>query len=301
MNTMDVKTENSLAKLKKYAIYGLLYAVLIALAIVELFPFVYMALTSFKSFDEMLLSSDFYLFPKEWSFKGYFGEPYYSVFEQIPFWSGFKNTMIIEASFFFVGLISDVLAAYSFSKIKFRGRNALLLMCLVATMVPFVVTMMPQYTMFSMLGLTGGMNGSLWPLVLPHFMGTVGVIFYLERYMKSLPDDIFEAGTVDGLGHIGKIFYLAVPMSVPAIVVQCVFMFLGIWNDVLMPDLYLKGDQNKTLQVMLQAFSNTVANDFTLLPPLMAGATLSSIPLLVLYLSCQRLFVDALAAGAVKG
>ena len=106
-----------------------------------------------------------------------------NTFEQIPFWSGFKNTMIIEASFFFVGLISDVLAAYSFSKIKFRGRNALLLTCLVATMVPFVVTMMPQYTMFSMLGLTGGMNGSLWPLVLPHFMGTVGVIFYLERYI----------------------------------------------------------------------------------------------------------------------
>ena len=190
----------------------------------------------------------------------------------------------------------DVIVAYGFSKVNFKGRDVALICCLIGP--PFIVTLMPQYTMFSKLGLVG----TFWPLVIPHFFGTMGVVFYLERYMKSLPNEIFEAATMDGLGHFGKIFHIAFPLSMPAIVVQSVFTFLGIWNDLLAPEMYLTRVQDKTLQVMLMSLTNAVqsgrASDQ---PIIMAAATLSSLPILILYLSCQHLFVNSMAAAAVKG
>ena len=120
--------------------------------------------------------------------------------------------------------------------------------------------------------------------------------------MKSLPNEIFEAATVDGLGHFGKIWRIAFPLSIPAIVVQTVFTFLAIWNDLLGPEMYLTRVQDKTLQVMLMSLTNAVqAGRASDQPILMAAATLSSLPILILYLSCQHLFVNSMAAAAVKG
>lgn len=283
---------------QKIVFYVTLYAVLVLFAVVEIFPFVWMIFTSFKSAREVVQNTGFYLFPKDFSVEAYYGKTLYSLFDLVPFWRGLLNTLITESSFFFVGIFADILAAYGFAQVRFRFRNGFLLFILCATMIPFVVTLMPQYAMFSFLGLTG----TMWPLLIPHFFGTVGVIFYLERYMHSLPRDIFEAGAIDGLSHIGRVFFLAIPMAVPALVVQCVFTFLGIWNDVLAPDIYLTRLEDKTLQVMMQYLSVSAGSTrISLLPVLMAGATLSSLPILILYLSCQNLFVNSMATAGIKG
>ena len=292
------KRERVLKKSAKIVFFTVLYAVLIIFAVVEIFPFVWMLFTSFKSSKEIVQTTGFYLFPKEFTLQAYFGKTLYSLFDLVPFWNGLLNTLITESAFFFVGIFSDIFAAYGFAQVRFRFRNGFLLLILCATMIPFVVTLMPQYAMFSLLGLTG----SLWPLIIPHFFGTVGVVFYLERYMHSLPRDIFEAGAIDGLSHIGRVFFLGIPMAVPAIVVQCVFTFLGIWNDVLGPDIYLTQLQDKTLQVMMQYLSVSAGSTkISLLPVLMAGATLSSLPILILYLSSQKLFVNSMAMAGIKG
>ena len=291
-----MKSNNKTAKAKRFVSHTMLHLVLGVVAIVLMFPFLYMVLASFRSQSEMReFANVFYLFPKEFTFWGY--EELFSFNpNQFSFIRGLLNTLIVEASYLCVGLFVDVIAAYGFAKINFKGRDTALICCLIAP--PFIVTLMPQYTMFSQLGLVG----TFWPLVIPHFFGTMGVIFYLERYMKSLPNEIFEAATVDGLGHIGKIFKIAFPLSMPAIVVQSVFMFLAIWNDLLAPEMYLTRVQDKTLQVMLMSLTNAVqAGRASDQPIIMAAATLSSLPILILYLSCQHLFVNSMAAAAVKG
>lgn len=287
---------NNLAKAKRFVSHTVLHLVLGAVAIVLLFPFLYMIFASFRSQSEMReFANVFYLFPKEFSFWGY-KELFSFNPNQFSFIRGLLNTMIVEASYLFVGLFLDVIIAYGFSKVEFKGRDTVLICCLIGP--PFIVTLMPQYAMFSALGLVG----TFWPLVIPHFFGTMGVVFYLERYMKSLPNEIFEAATVDGLGHFGKIFKIAFPLSMPAIVVQSVFMFLGIWNDLLAPEMYLTRVQDKTLQIMLMSLTNAVqAGRASDQPIIMAAATLSSLPILILYLSCQHLFVNSMAAAAVKG
>lgn len=296
MAKITIKNNNKAAKAKRFVSHTLLYAVLSVVAVVLLFPFLYMLFASFRSRVEMReFANVFYLFPKEFSLWGY-KELFSFNPNQFSFSRGLLNTLIVEASYLFVGLFVDVIVAYGFSKINFKGRDAALICCLIGP--PFIVTLMPQYTMFSKLGLVG----TFWPLVIPHFFGTMGVVFYLERYMKSLPNEIFEAATMDGLGHFGKIFHIAFPLSMPAIVVQSVFTFLGIWNDLLAPEMYLTRVQDKTLQVMLMSLTNAVqsgrASDQ---PIIMAAATLSSLPILILYLSCQHLFVNSMAAAAVKG
>ena len=296
MAKFSTKNNNTYAIIKKRVAYIILHAILIAVAIVLLFPFLYMLFAGFRSQAEMREYADlFYLLPKEFSLWGY--EKLFSFNpNQFSFMRGFWNTMIIEASFLFVGIFTDVIVAYGLAKVKFKGRDAALLTLLIGP--PFIVVLMPHYAMWSKLGLVG----TFWPLVLPHFLGTMGVAFYLERYMQSLPGEIFEAGTMDGLGHFGKIFRIALPLSIPAIVVQSVFMFIGIWNDLLAPDMYLTRIQDKTLQVMLMSLTNAVqAGRASDQPVIMAAATLSSLPILILYLSCQHLFVNSMAATAVKG
>lgn len=296
MAKIDIKNNSKFAKIKRFASHTALHLILGAVAIVFLFPFLYMVFASFRSQSEMReFANVFYLFPKEFTIWGY-KELFAFNPNQFSFFRGVLNTLIVEASYLFVGLFVDVIVAYGFAKVQFKGRDTVLICCLIGP--PFIVTLMPQYAMFSSLGLVG----TFWPLVIPHFFGTMGVVFYLERYMKSLPGEIFEAATVDGLGHIGKIFKIAFPLSMPAIVVQTVFMFLGIWNDLLAPEMYLTRVEDKTLQVMLMSLTKAVqAGRASDQPIIMAAATLSSLPILILYLSCQHLFVNSMASAAVKG
>ncbi len=296
MKKRDTIISNRAIKARNIAFGTLTYAVLIVIAIATVFPFLYMFFSGFKSSEEIRQFSDvFYLIPKQFSTWGY--EKLFSFNpNQFSFIRGFLNTLLVEAAFIFVGLYVGVATAYGFAVIDFKGRNAVLIACLIGP--PFVVTLMPQYAMFSKLGLVG----TFWPLVIPHFFGTMGVVFYLERYMKSLPPALFEAATVDGIGHFGKIFKIAFPLSKPAVIVQVVFTFLGIWNNLLESDIYLTRVQDKTLQVMLMGLNNAVqsgrASDQ---PIIMAAATLSSLPVLILYLLSQKYIVNAMAGAAVKG
>lgn len=290
------KYNNTYAKIKRFVLHGTLYVILSVVAYLLAYPFLYMIFASFRSAEEMRLFLDeVYLFPKDFSLEGYkrlfeFDPRLFSILR------GFRNTMIHEASFLFVEIFMDVMIAYGFAKVNFRGRNKALLFCLIGP--PVLITLMPQFTMFSELGLVG----TFWPLVIPNFFGTFGVAFYLERYMKSLPNELFEAASMDGLGRFGLIWKIAFPLSMPAIVVQVVFRFIGIWNDLLAPEMYLKSVELKTLQVMLKSLSEGVAaRSVASQPVLMAAATLASIPIIILYLSCQRFIMNAMAATAIKG
>lgn len=296
MKNRNMNSRNQRAKLKHgIAVLGI-YVVLIAVAITTLLPFLYMISVSFRSPDEMReFSQQLYLIPKQFSLEGYKKLFAFNP-NQFSFFRGVTNTMKIEIVFLCCGLWMSTLYGYSFGRIKFRGRNQMLIFCLIQ--VPQVVTMMPVYTMFSKMGLVG----TFWPVLMGNIFGNMGIAFYMERYMKNLPDEIFEAATVDGLGHVGKFFHIAIPLCKPALVIQAVFGFMGVWNELLSPEIYLTSMKDKTLQIMMVALSNAVsAGRLTQQPMLMAAAVLSSLPLLILFFSCQHLLIDASAAVAIKG
>lgn len=296
MGNRDKYGKNQMAKLKRGIAVTSLYVVLIGVAITTLLPFLYMISVSFRSPDEMREFSEMlYLIPKQFSLEGY--KKLFSFNpNQFSFFRGVLNTMKIEIVFLCCGLWMSTLYGYAFGRIKFRGRNTMLIICLIQ--IPQIVTMMPVYTMFSKMGLVG----TFWPVLMGNFFGNMGIGFYMERYMKNLPDEIFEAATVDGLGHVGKFFHIAIPLCKPALVIQAVFGFMAVWNELLSPEIYLTSMEDKTLQILMVALSNAVSSGrLTHQPMLMAAAVLSSIPLLILFFACHHLLIDANAAVAIKG
>lgn len=270
----------------------ILYVILTLGVVIMVFPYLYMLSTSFKSSHEIVNNvAYFYLIPKELTFSNY-----KQIFKIIPLLNGFKNTLIIEFFVIIVGTFTTTLAAFSFAKLKFPGKNFIFMMLLSGMMIPYVALMTPQYAAFTKLG----MVDTLLPLILPGLFGNTAMMFFLRQYARSIPDTIFEAAKIDGASYFRQYWNIFIPTAAPAIAAHVIFWFLGIWNDVLAPDIYLTTLENKTIQVMLQ-YLNTQTGSGTIknLPLIMAGSVLSSIPILALYISFQKYFVNTLALSGI--
>lgn len=278
---------------KQITFYVVVYALLTLGAVTMLYPYLWMLSTSFKSGNEVTNNFGVYIIPKEFT-AGNYGE----LLQYIPFFKGLLNTMIIEVTVIVAGTLTTAMAAFAFAKLRFPGRDAIFLVLLTGMMIPYVSVMMPQYSMFSSLG----MADTLWPLILPGLFGNIGMMFFIRSYAHGLPDEIFDAAKVDGAGYFRQFYTLMIPLSVPAIVTQVIFWFLGIWNDVLGPDIYLSTLDNKTLQVMLKYLDTQGGGGGTLRlqPLMMAGAVLSSLPVLAIYLGFQKYFVNSMVLSGLK-
>jgi multiple sugar transport system permease protein len=287
------KTCGTVTATQKTAARVFIYLILAAVSITMLYPFLWMFFTSFKTGNEVVNNFTVYLWPKEFT-----TDNYIDIFRVVPFANGFLNTMIIEVSVITVGTFVTILGTFAFAKMRFPGKNAIFLMLLGGMMIPFIVVLSPQYSAFTALNLTD----SLWPLILPGLFGNLGMMFFLRQYMSAIPDQLFEAAKIDGAGYFGMCMRIMLPLAVPAIGTHVIFWFLGIWNDVLGPDIYLTTLENKTLQVMLR-YLNVQSGGGTLLnqPLMMAGATLSSLPILALYIGFQKYFVNAMMLSGIKG
>ncbi len=268
----------------------LIYIFLISIACILIFPYVWMLLTSFKD-DYEAMSLTLVLFPKEWIFSNY-----KEIWSIVPFLSGVWNTIKVEVSVIVIGTFVSAMAAFSFAKLRLPGKNFWLLFLMSGMMVPYAALMMPQYRAFYELKMTD----TLWPLILPGLFGNVSMMFFLIQYMKGIPNAVIEAAKIDGAGYMKIFLVIMLPMIKTAIAAQVIFWFTGIWNDYFAPAIYLKDQSVMTLQPMM-AFINSNNSGGTNLPLIMAGAVLSSIPMLILYSTCQKFFVESMAISGVKG
>ncbi len=268
----------------------LIYIFLIAIAIILIFPYIWMLLTSFKD-DYEAMSLTLTLFPKEWIFSNYV-----EIWEIVPFMSGVFNTIKVEVSVIVVGTFVSALAAFSFAKLRLPGKTFWLLFLMSGMMVPYAALMMPQYRAFYELKMTD----TLLPLILPGLFGNISMMFFLIQYMKGIPNAVIEAAKIDGAGYMRIFTSIMLPMIKTAIAAQVIFWFTGIWNDYFAPAIYLKDQAKMTLQPMM-AFINSNNSGGTNLPLIMAGAVLSSIPMLLIYSTCQKFFVESIAVSGVKG
>ena len=288
-NTAAVGKEIA-GKVGHIALRVAIYALLIVGAFVLVFPYLWMLLTSFKD-DYEAMSLTLVLFPKKWIFTNYS-----EIWTVVPLLRGVANTLIVEVSVIAVGTFASSMAAFSFAKLKLRHKTFWLLFLMSGMMVPYAALMMPQFRAFMALN----MFDTLWPLILPGFFGNISMMFFLIQYMRGLPNAIFEAAKIDGANYMRSFISVMLPMIKTALAAQIIFWFIGIWNDYFAPAIYLKSYEQMTLQPMM-ARINSDNSGGTNLPLIMAGAVLSSIPMLAIYISCQKFFIESLAISGVKG
>ncbi len=287
---VEIKQRSAACKAGHIAVRALIYLVLSLGAFVMVFAYLWMLLTSFKD-DYEAISLTLTLFPSKWIF-----DNYARIWTVVPMLRGVANTLIVEASVIVIGTFVSTLAAFSFAKLKLPLKNFWLLFLMSGMMVPYAALMMPQFRAFFALG----MFDTLWPLILPGFFGNISMLFFLVQYMKGISNSFFEAAKIDGAGYFRQFISVMLPMVKTAIAAQVIFWFIGIWNDYFAPAIYLKSYANMTLQPMMARINSDNASG-TNLPLIMAGAVLSSIPMLTIYVVCQKYFIESLAISGVKG
>jgi cellobiose transport system permease protein len=203
------------------------------------------------------------------------------------------NTTIITASSVVLQSFFASLAGYTFAKCSFRGREALFTFTLATVMIPSAVGMIPNYILMSRIGWID----TWWELIIPGAANTFG-IFWMRQYIGTVPDELIDAGRIDGVGEFGLYWRIVVPVIKPALVSLAIFIFMGTWNSYLAPLVYLRDMTKWTVQLIvaqLGSGGNIVRYDL-----LAAGSVLATLPILVFFFALQKQFVAGIMAGAIK-
>ena len=224
-------------------------------------------------------------------------QPYIDVFEQQPFAQQYWNSLYIAVVVTVCSIAVASLAGYAFARIKFPGVNALFLVVLLGLLLPSEVTIVPLFQLFSGLGLID----THWPLILIPVFGAPSVmgIFIMRQFFIALPGELEEAGQIDGLSRFGIFRRIALPLAGPAIASVAIFTFLHSWNMFLEPLVFLTTKTNFTLPLALTQYVDLTSTPIWNVQ--MAAATLTVIPVLVVFIFAQRQFVQGLAQTGLKG
>ena len=265
----------------------LLYVLLIIIGIIMVVPFLWMISTSLKEqYDTVKIPPVWIPNPPRW-------QNYVDLFTQQPMLQFMLNT--IKIVFFVVlgQLFFSSLAAYSFARIKFKGRTVMFFFYIATLMVPGQVTMIPTYLMFAKVGLVD--NHIV--LILPAFFSAFG-LFLLRQFFMSLPKELEEAAEIDGCNPFTTYYRIMLPLIVPAMLTLGVFTLMNTWNDYMGPLIYLTTPEKYTMTLGIAYFKGVYTTQWNLV---MAGSVLSVIPILVAYLCAQKYFVEGIAFSGVKG
>ena len=275
---METKTLKS-----RIFIYGLLSI----LAVLVVIPFGWLLLASVKTSNEVF-SIPMKLLPAKFQWINY-----ETIWSKIPLLTFFKNTFKISVLTTLLQVLSSCFAAYGFSKIKFKGRDFLFLVSVTTFAVPWQAYMVPQFALISKLHLT---NTHLGLILMQAFSG-FGV-FLIRQVMISIPNELLEAARIDGLNEYGIFARIALPLVKPGIATLVIFTFVNIWNDFMGPLIYLNSTELKTIQLGIRMFISQYGADYALIA---AASVCSLIPVLIVFIGCQKWFVEGITAGGVKG
>ena len=265
----------------------LLYIVLILIAVIMVVPFLWMLSTSLKTqYDAVKIPPVWIPDPPRW-------ENYVKLFTEQPMFQFMLNT--IKIVFFVVlgQLFFSSLAAYSFARISFKGRNVVFFFYIATLMVPGQVTMIPTYLMFAKAGLTDNHLA----LILPAFFSAFGV-FLLRQFFMSLPRELEEAAEIDGCNPFMTYWRIMLPLVVPAMLTLGVFTLMNTWNDYMGPLIYLSSPEKYTMTLGIAYFKGVYTTQWNLV---MAGSIVSVVPILIAYLCAQKYFIEGIAFRGVKG
>ncbi len=206
--------------------------------------------------------------------------------------TAFANSLGLAIAATLISTLFNTLAGYAFAKLRFAGREPLFALLLAALVIPGQVAMLPLFLMLKNLGLVNSWGGVL----VPGLAGIFG-IFLVRQYARGIPDELIEAARMDGAGEFRLFFSVVLPVLKPVLVTLAVFAFLGSWNDFMWPLIVLTDGDMYTLPVALASLSREHVQDSELM---MAGAVITVLPVLVLFLALQRYYMQGLLMGSVK-
>jgi ABC-type glycerol-3-phosphate transport system permease component len=204
------------------------------------------------------------------------------------------NTLIIFAGSVVGTLLSCSFAGYAFARLQFRGRDRLFQLLILTMLIPWQALMVPQFLLFSAIG----WYGSYLPLIVPAFLGNAFFVFLIRQYMRTIPRELDEAAVVDGAGHVRIFWSVILPLCRPVLAVCAVFVFLGTWNDLLGPLIYL--DRNNQFTVAI-GLANAITRRDTEWNLVMAANLLMMVPPILLYFALQKRLIGGIASVGLKG
>ncbi|HYF92547.1 MAG TPA: carbohydrate ABC transporter permease [Symbiobacteriaceae bacterium] len=274
-----------------YVRQGLIYLFLSALAVPFLFPFLWMISSSFKRLDEVFAFPPT-LLPSEWHW-----ENFARAFTYQPFARHYFNSLYIAVLVTIGTVLIASLSGYAFARIRFKGASVLFILLMVTLMMPNEVTIIPNFYLMKWFGWTD----THMPLILVPILGANGVMgtYMLRQNFLSLPKEIEEAATVDGLRRPGIFWYIAMPIARPAVAALAVLSFLGSWNSFLDPLVYINDLKRFTLPLSLRNFAD--AYGLPIWNVQLAATTLAVLPILLIYVIAQKHIVQSFALSGTKG
>jgi multiple sugar transport system permease protein len=264
----------------------ILYIVLSALVIFTLLPLFWMISASLK------LDKDVFTVPIQWIPKNPVWGNYFVIWEKIPMLLFSFNYLKLSLIVTLIQIITSSFAAYGFAKCQFRGRDALFFAYVATIAIPWQVYMLPQYVEMRIMGLT---NSHLGYILIQSFIA-YGV-FLMRQFYQNIPDSLLEAARIDGMSEYGIYARIVLPLSKPVIATLGIYSFVRIWNDFMGPMIYFDSEGNKTIPLGIRMFIGQYSTEYG---QLMAASVFSLIPVLIIFLSFQRFFVQGVATSGMK-
>jgi multiple sugar transport system permease protein len=267
------------------------HIVLCAASIALLYPLIWMLASSFKPEDEIFSSMS--LWPSSLDLDAY-RRGWSSL--QVSFGRFFINSAIVSIASVVGNVLSCSLAAYAFARLKFKGRDLWFALMLGTLMLPYHVTLIPQYVLFLNLDWVN----TFLPLVVPKFLACDAFfIFLLTQFFRTIPRELDEAAMIDGCGPWRIYWSIMLPLSLPALATAAIFTFIWTWDDFFGPLVYLTDMANYTVQLGLRSFvDSTGKSDWG---ALFAMSTLTLLPVFAFFLFCQRLLIEGIATTGLRG
>jgi ABC-type glycerol-3-phosphate transport system permease component len=261
----------------------------IVLVFVCLFPFLWMALSSIKTLRELYTVPPIW-FPEVPTFANYMKVLFAS---NIPRY--FLNSTVISLGSTAIALVLAIFASYGFARFRFRGKAGLQAFVLVGQLLPTAAIIVPLFITLRFLGLVNTYLG----LILIYTIITLPLsVWMLTSYFRAIPVELEEAAVIDGASRLGILFRITLPLSLPGLVAIIVYAFVTTWNEFIFALVFAQDYRVKTLPIGLAEFSTEFNTDWG---AVMAASVIMTLPVAILFLAMQRLFVGGLTAGAVKG
>lgn len=269
-----------------------IYITLIVGAVVMIAPFAFLISSSLK--NELQV----FQYPIQWIPDPVRWLNYAEALTQKPFFLYFKNTMIIVIFNQVAVLLTSSLVGYGFARIDFPGRNFWFGITLATLMLPYYVTMVPQFILFSRLG----WMDSYLPLIVPYFFGGGAFnVFLFRQFFRTIPEELADAARIDGCSELGIYWRIFVPLSMPAFITVSIFTFMFSWNDFIGPLLYINSPDKFTIALGLATYRSMMGVGRTRWDLLMAASVAMTAPIVLLFFVLQRYFIKGVVMSGIKG
>lgn len=275
--------------LARYAERVALYLMLIALSVAFMVPLVWMLSTSLKEQGQV------FAYPPIWIPDPIRWVNYIDVLKVAPVLRWLANTATIAVSSTLGAVLSSSMVGFGFARLRFPGRNPLFLMLLATMMLPYIVTLIPQYIIFDRLGWID----TFLPMIVPAFLGGGGYnVFLVRQFYLTIPTDLDDAARIDGANNWMIWARIMMPLCRPVITAIAIFSFVGNWNDFMRPLIFLFSEQKKTLSLGLRGFVSPFQQSYHLN---MAAAMYLAIPILLIFFFGQRYFLKGVVMTGLTG